>query len=278
MTIRFDGQVAVVTGSGRGLGAAYAKVLAERGAYVLIHDAGVTLNGRGADPEVADAMVHTITSTGGAAVPCYENIESRAGCQRVIEIALQAFGRLDILIHNAGWITYTPVVEMTPELLERILKVQIEAPFWLSQAAFPIMQRQRYGRIVFTTSGRAMFQKDALSELSGYAIGKMGQLGLMNVLATMGKDFNIRVNAISPVAATRMLRRPVGSQEMRPEQVAPGVVFLASSSCTFSGAILQAGNGKFAAARVVSSPGVDFGIEATTPEAIAERWDSITGA
>jgi hypothetical protein len=106
----------------------------------------------------------------------------------------------------------------------------------------------------------------------------MGQLGLMNVLAAMGEEINICANGISPVAATRMLRRQVAPQELQPEQVAPGVVFLASSRCTFSGAILQAGNGKFALAHMVSSPSVDFGVEATTPEAIVERWDAITGA
>src|SRR5579872_1911549 len=202
--IRFDGQVAIITGSGRGLGAAYARLFAERGASIIVHDAGVSLDGTGFDPAVADAVVHDITAMGGKAVPCYENIESREGCQRLIEVALREFGRLDILINNAGWITYTPLEDMTPVLLEHIISVQIAAPFWLCQAAFPIMQRQQYGRVIFTTSGRAMFMEHALPELTGYALGKMAQLGLMNALAVTGEAEGIYVNAVSPVAATRM--------------------------------------------------------------------------
>lgn len=274
--IRFDDQVAIVTGSGRGLGAAYARLLAARGATVVVHDAGVTLDGTGFDPHVADTIVHEITSAGGKAIACYENIEFQEGCQRLIETALHHFSRLDILINNAGWISFTPLEEMTSALLERIIAIQITAPFWLSQAAFPIMKQQHYGRIIFTTSGRGMFLEHALPELTGYAIGKMAQLGLMNTLAVNGAEWGIRVNTISPVAATRMFRSPVAAQELRPEHVAPGVIFLASSYCHQSGCILQASNGHFATAQWHTSPGVDFGMIAATPENIAEQWDKIT--
>jgi|SRR5579875_439363 NAD(P)-dependent dehydrogenase (short-subunit alcohol dehydrogenase family) len=277
MPIRFDGEVAIVTGSGRGLGKAYVALLAARGASVIVHDAGVALDGAGFDPNIANAVVQEITTAGGKAVPCYENIETSDGCQRLIDTALSHFGRLDILIHNAGWISFTPLEEMTPELLQRILNIQVIAPFLLSQAAFPIMQSQRYGRIIFTTSGRAMFMEDALPDLSGYATGKMAQLGLMNAVAVAGEPHGIRVNAISPVAATRMFRSSVAPGTLRPEQVAPGVIFLASSQCVFSGVILQAGNGHFAVARWQRSAGVEFRGADITPEDIAERWDSIAG-
>ncbi len=273
MTIRFDEQVAVITGSGRGLGAAYAKLLAQRGASVVVHDAGVALDGRGFDPNVADSVVHEITKDGGRAIASYENIESREGCQRVIDTTLTRFGRLDILIHNAGWITFTLLEDMTPHLLERILQIQVKAPFWLSQAAFPSMKQQHYGRIIFTTSGRAMFPEFALPTLTGYAIGKMAQLGLMNALAADGVSDGIHVNAISPVAATRMFQSAVPAQELRPEQVAPGVAFLASSYCNVSGVILQAGNGHFSTVRWNKSEEVDFGFEVATPEDIADKWD-----
>jgi NAD(P)-dependent dehydrogenase (short-subunit alcohol dehydrogenase family) len=278
MLIRFDNQVAITTGSGRGLGAAYAHLLAERGSSVVVHDAGVSLDGTGSDPSVAGAVVHEITTAGGTAIPCYENIESREGCRSLIEIALTQFGRLDILINNAGWITFTPLKDMAPELLQRIINIQIASPFWLSQAAFPIMQRQHYGRVIFTTSGRAMFMEDALPELTGYAIGKMAQLGLMNALAVTGEPHSIRVNAISPVAATRMFRSPTIPQELRPEQVAPGVAFLASSQCDFSRVILQAGNGHFSIAQWQRSTGIDFGGTVATPEEIEDQWGIIRGA
>lgn len=278
MTIRFDGQVAIITGSGRGLGAAYARLLAERGACIVVHDAGVTLSGTGFDPGVADAVVREITAANGKAVPYYENIEARDGCQRLIDVALREFGRLDILINNAGWIAYTSLEDMTAALLERIIAIQIAAPFWLSQAAFPVMQQQRYGRIIFTTSGRAMFKEHALPELTGYAIGKMAQIGLMNALAAAGAEAGICVNAISPVAATRMFRSAVAPQELRPEQVAPGVAFLASSQCNFSGVVLQAGNGHFSTAQWQRSAGIDFGETVATPEVIADQWSAIASS
>src|SRR5947209_14266537 len=131
MTVRFDGQVAIVTGSGRGLGKAYVTLLTGRGASVVVHDAGVALDGTGFDPSIANAVVQEIIAAGGKAVPCYENIETHEGCLRLIDTALSQFSRLDILIHNAGWITFTPLEEMTPELLERVLYIQVKATFCL---------------------------------------------------------------------------------------------------------------------------------------------------
>ncbi len=277
MAMNFNGQVAVVTGSGRGLGKAYVRLLAGRGASIVVHDAGVALDGTGFDPSIANGVVQEIVAKGGKAVPCHENIETQDGCLRLIDTAHSHFGRLDILIHNAGWISFTPLEDMTPELLQRILNIQVVAPFLLSQAAFSIMQRQHYGRIIFTTSGRAMFMEDALPDLSGYAIGKMAQLGLMNALAVAGEPHGIHANAISPVAATRMFRSSAAPGTLRPEQVAPGVAFLASSQCDFSGVILQAGNGHFTVARWQRSAGVDFGGADITPEDIAGQWGEIMG-
>ena len=274
--IRFDDQVAVVTGSGRGLGEAYASLLATRGARVVVHDAGVTRDGQGLDPAIADNVVRKITGAGGIAVPCYENIETREGCQRVIETALEHFGRLDILLSNAGWISRTPLQEMTPELLERTINIQIAAPLWLAQAAFPTMKRQQYGRIVLTTSGRALWAEHTWPELIGYAIGKSAQVGLMNGLAADGASAGICVNLISPVAATRIYTQSVAPGELRPEQVAPGVAFLASRQCNVSGIILRAGDGHFSIMRWQVGPEVDFGAEQATPENIAEKWELLS--
>ena len=263
--IRFDNQVAVVTGSGRGLGEAYARLLAERGASVVVHDAGVTLEGQGFDASVADSVVNKIIAAGGHAVACYENLETREGCQRVIACALEKFGRLDILVNNAGWVDRTPLEEITSDLLTRILDIQIDAPLWLAQAALPTMKQQQYGREVLTEGARP--------ELSGYTIGKAAQIGLMNALVTNGAGMDIRVNIISPVAATRIFTGSVASGALRPEQVAPGVAFLASSSCNVSGIILRASNGHFSTMHWQTGPEVDFGAVAATPEIIAEKWD-----
>jgi NAD(P)-dependent dehydrogenase (short-subunit alcohol dehydrogenase family) len=274
--IRFDGQVALVTGSGRGLGKAYVRLLAERGARVVVHDAGVTLEGQGFDPSVADGVVSKIIAAGGSAIACYENLETRTGCQRVVECALEHFGRLDILVSNAGWIARTPLEEMTPELLTRILDIHVAAPLWLAQTALPIMKQQQYGRVVLTSSGIGLRTEGDRPELSGYAIGKSAQLGLMNALTANGTGANIHVNIISPVAATRVFTSNVTPGELSPEQVAPGAAFLASSSCTVSGMILRASDGHFSTMRWQVGPEVDFGTEAATPETIVEQWELLS--
>lgn len=272
--IRFDGQVAIATGSGRGLGAAYARLLAARGAAVVVHDAGVGADGSGSDPAVADAVVGEIVAAGGTAVAAYENLESETGCRELVASAIDRFGRVDILIHNAGLLAYTPVEESDARAWERLRKVGIDAPLLLSAAAFPHMKRQGYGRVVVTTSGRAMSLDAAQPGLAAYAMGKMAQLGLMNVLAVEGAPFGIRANAISPVAATRLLQRAVAPGEMAPEQVAPAVAFLVSRQCDFSGMVVRAAAGRFSIARWTFNEGIDLGA-APTPEAIAEQWHAI---
>jgi NAD(P)-dependent dehydrogenase (short-subunit alcohol dehydrogenase family) len=141
----------------------------------------------------------------------------------VVECALEHFGRLDILVSNAGWIDRTPLEQVMPDLLARILAIQIAAPLWLTQAALPVMKQQRYGRIVLTSSGIGLWTEGDRPELSGYAIGKAAQLGLMNALTANAAGEDIRVNIISPVAATRVYTGQVTPGELRPEQIAPGV-------------------------------------------------------
>ncbi|MBV7336152.1 SDR family NAD(P)-dependent oxidoreductase [Chloroflexi bacterium TSY] len=268
--IRFDNQVAVITGSGRGLGAAYAKLLAERGAAVVVHDAGVRSDGAGTDTEVADAVVHQIRANGGRAVSNYVLLDSRTACIGVINTAIEHFGRIDILIHNAGIVLFTPLEEIDETHLQRMTDIHITAPLWLAQAAFPYMQDNEYGRIVLTTSGRARTVEDATPDLITYAMGKMAQVGLMNGLGAAGAIHNIYVNAISPVAATRMLQRPVPDGTFTAEQVAPAVAYLASSDCQISGLIVRAGNRNFSTTGWRTSEMVQLDEEMLTPEAIAE--------
>lgn len=278
--IRLDDQVAIITGSGRGLGAAYARLLADRGARVVIHDAGVSKDGTDSDVAVAADAARSIQEAGGTAFPSTELLDSRENCRRLVETALEQFGRLDVLIHNAGWVAYQSIEELTPDFLRRAISVNVEAPTWLAQAAFPAMKRQNYGRIVLTTSDRAIYRQYALNGLAPYAMGKMAQIGLMNVLAVEGKEHGILVNAICPVAKTRMWGIQDEPEDLRPDQVAPGVLYLASRECQDSGFILRAGNGQFTAARWVERDNVDYpkdlaAIEVSTAEDLAARWRDI---
>lgn len=278
--IRLDNQVAIITGSGRGLGAAYAHLLAERGARVVIHDAGVNKEGTGFDPNVAADAANKICQAGGVAIASDVLLDSRDNCRSLVEMTLEKFDRLDILIHNAGWVAYQSVQELTPDFLHRAISINLEAPTWLAQAAFPIMKRQNYGRIVLTTSDRAIYQQYALRGLAPYAMGKMAQIGLMNVLAVEGKEHSILVNAISPVAKTRMWNVQNEPEDLRPEQVAPGVLYLASGECRESGFILRASNGQFTAARWIERDSVDYplnlaAVESSTAEDLATRWQEI---
>ena len=278
--IRLDDQVAIITGSGRGLGAAYARLLAERGARVVVHDAGVNKDGTGFDPNVAADAARVIQEAGGIAFPSNVILDSRDNCQTLVETTLEKFGRLDILIHNAGWVAYQSVQELTPDFLQRAISINLEAPTWLAQAAFPIMKQQNYGRIVLTASDRAIYKQYALSGLAPYAMGKMAQIGLMNVLAVEGIEHGILVNAISPVAKTRMWNVQDEPEDLRPDQVAPGVLYLASPECRESGFILRASNGQFTAARWIERDNVDYplnlaAVESSTAEDLATRWQEI---
>ena len=276
-TIRFDGQVAVVTGAGRGLGAAYARLLAERGASVVVHDAGVNMDGTGSDPGVAQTVVDAIRAGEGTAEPCVENLMDPSACRRVIELAVDRFGRLDVLINNAGILAWHDLEETADDLWHRMVAVGVTAPFLLARAAFPMMKGQRYGRIVFTTSGRAMYVDAGLPGLSAYSAAKGAQLGLTVALAVEGERHGIRVNAVSPVAATRMLHREVEPGELAPELVAPGVAYLASSACEQSGVVLRASGGRFSVAGFTSGEGVRFGPDPPTIEDVASRWGEIVG-
>jgi NAD(P)-dependent dehydrogenase (short-subunit alcohol dehydrogenase family) len=275
-SIRFDGQVVIVTGAGRGLGAAYARLLAARGGAIIVHDAGVAQDGSGFDPSVADTVVSEITAAGGTAAACYENLEDPTACRRTVEYAVARFGRLDALVHNADLVVFAGIEETAPAVWDRMIAVGVDAPFHLVRAAVPHMRRQGYGRIVLTTSGRAMRVENCLFGLIAYLTAKMAQVGLMVGLAAELHDAGIGVNAISPVAATRVLRR--SAPELAPELVAPGVVFLASSACKISGVVLHAAGGRFSTAWWDRSDGLDLGPTPASPEAIAVRWQQIAGS
>jgi NAD(P)-dependent dehydrogenase (short-subunit alcohol dehydrogenase family) len=269
--IRFDGRAALVTGAGRGLGRAYAKAFAERGAAVVVHDAGVERGGEGGDPSVADSVVEEIRAAGGTAIPAYENLSSEEGCVALVERAARALGSLDIVVNNAGLVVYEEIHE-AHRSWEVMRSVQIDAPFHVSRTAFPLMKRRKYGRLLFTTSGIAMSADDTRPGLSAYCAGKMAQFGLMVVFAAEGREHGILANAISPVAATRVYTRHAKPGELEPEQVAPGVLFLASEECDVTGAVLSAAGGRFSQRRWTAGGIVDFGREPVDPDEVARRW------
>ena len=269
--IRFDDRVILVTGAGRGLGAAYARAFAERGASVVVHDAGVEADGTGGDRSVAEAVAREI---GGVA--SVENLESEEGCRSTVDAALEHFGRIDVVVQNAGLLVWEEL-EDARRSWDLMRRVNVDAPFHVTRAAFPAMKAQGYGRFVFTTSGRAMSVERTRAGLAAYAVGKMAHFALMIVTAREGEPHGVLANAVAPAAATRMLTRAVEPGELEPEQVTPGVLFLASERCTFSGRVLEAAGGAFDVARWMSSEDVDFGREPVEPEAIADRWPEIEG-
>ncbi len=270
--IRFDGQSVLVTGSGRGLGAAYARAFAERGASVVVHDAGLALDGSGGDRAIADAVVAEIVGAGGTAVASYEDLRSQDGCQAVVAGVLAAFGRLDAVVHNAGLLVFEPL-EQAERSWGAVLATSIDAAFRITRAAWEPMKAQGHGRLVFTTSSRAMWLKDALVGSAAYCTGKMGAFGLMLVAAAEGAPHGIRANAIAPVAETRMLQRHAEPGELAPELVAPAVLYLASDRCDVTGVVVLAAGGTFGTVAWQAANEIDC----ATPEEIADRWHELEG-
>lgn len=278
--IDFSQRVALVTGAGRGLGFAYARALSKRGATVVVQDSGTSANGEGWDPTIADKAATKIVAAGGRAIAACHAIASRSDCTTLVEKIGRDHGRLDILIHNAGWVGYQAIEALEPDFLDRMVRLGIDTPLWLAQAAWPIMRRQRFGRILLTTSDVAIYPEYAQEGLAAYAAAKMATIGIVNTLALEGRSQGISVNAISPVAKTRMWGVEDEPDELRPDAVSPGVLYLVSPECDASGWILRAANGQFVATRALEAAGVAYprdlvAMAASTPEDIAAAWERI---
>lgn len=276
----FNDQTAIITGGARGLGFAYAQELAKRGVRVLIQDSGTNVDGCGDDPTIVQKAAEKLRAQGYSVRAVETTINTREGCHALVQEAIDTFGRVDILIHNAGWVGYQSITELTPEFLQRAVAVQMEAPIWLTQAVWPQMQQQNYGRIVLTTSCRAIYPEYAKPGLTAYAVTKLSQIGLMNVLANESRQIGIEINAVSPVARTRMWGADREPLDLKPESVVPGVVYLASSECHESAWILRASNGQFHGIRWQEGAEVDYpldikGQNCQTAEEVAEKWKKI---
>ncbi len=274
-TIRFDNRVAVITGAGGGLGRAHALLLAARGAKVVVNDLGGTLNGAGGNNAAADKVVAEIKAAGGEAIPSYDNIASPEGARSLIEAAVKGYGRIDVLINNAGILRDKSLAKMEAADFASVVAVHLMGSAWCSQAALGHMQGQGYGRIVMTTSAAGLYGNFGQTN---YGAAKLGLVGLMNSLKLEGRKYGILVNTIAPVALTRMTQDlPFAAmiKEASPERVSAAVAFLASEACEFSGEVVAAGAGYFARVRIMESQGVHLPLAEVSPESFAANWDQI---
>jgi NAD(P)-dependent dehydrogenase (short-subunit alcohol dehydrogenase family) len=268
----FDGRVAVVTGAGRGLGRAYALLLASRGAKVVVNDPGGSLTGDGADSGPAKEVVDEITAAGGEAVACTESVATAEGGRAIVQAALDHYGRIDILIHNAGIVRSASLKEMTYEDFDAVLDVHLRGAFHVVRAAFPLMCEAGYGRIVLTSSIGGLYGNH---RVAGYGAAKAGMIGLSNVVALEGAAEGVKCNIIVPGAVTRMAEGIDTSvyPPMEPELVAPVVGWLAHESCSVTGEMLVSIAGRVARAFVAETPGVYR--PSWSIEQVGERIDDI---
>jgi NAD(P)-dependent dehydrogenase (short-subunit alcohol dehydrogenase family) len=272
---RFDGRVAVVTGAGRGLGRAYARLLAARGAAVVVNDLGGSMEGDGADAGPASSVAAEIAAAGGKATADTNDVATVAGADALVMQAVERFGRLDVLINNAGIIRWAGFPAADAANLAQHLAVHVGGSFNTTRAAWPVMVEQGYGRIVMTTSS-GMF---GLPTNLSYATAKAAVIGLTRSLATAGARRGIKANLIAPGAMTRMAGPPpegdTPAPELSPDLVAPMAAFLAHEACPVSGEIYAAGFGRFARVFIASTPGYVHAAPDPTIEDVAGHWAAI---
>jgi NAD(P)-dependent dehydrogenase (short-subunit alcohol dehydrogenase family) len=276
-TYGFDGRVAVVTGAGRGIGRGYAQLLGKLGAKVVVNDLGSTKEGVGSDAGPADQVAAEISQAGGAAIADTNDISTVDGSQALIDAAVAKFGRIDIVINNAGNVRWADLPEIDVDVIESHLSVHTKGSFNTTRAAWPHMLEQDYGRIVMTGS-TGMF---GLPGNIGYATAKASFIGMAKSMTISARKRNIKINVILPNAATRMGGpdddgTQAGPPQMEPELVAPMAAYLAHEACTVSGELYVAGAGRFSRIFVAATEGyVHSGAGTPTIEDVAEHWDAI---
>ena len=252
---RFDGRVAVITGAGRGLGREYARLLGSKGARVVVNDPGASVTGEGVDAGPAQEVVREIKALGGDAIACTESVATPEGGKAIIAAALDRYGRIDILIHNAGNVRYGSLEELTQEDFEAVVRVHLMGAFHVVRPAFPVMCKAGYGRIVLTSSIGGLY---GTHNVVNYGVSKAAMIGLNNVVAIEGAAQGVKCNIIAPGAVTRMAEGLDTSQypPMGPELVAPVVGWLAHESCSITGEMLISMGGRVARALIAETQGV----------------------
>jgi len=272
--IRFDGQVAVITGAGGGLGRTYALDLARRGARVVVNDLGGSRDGTGQAAAPADQVVDEIKAMGGQAVANYDNVTSAEGGEKIIQTALEAFGTVDILINNAGILRDKSFVKMEPENWQAVLDVHLNGAYHVTRPAFKLMREKGYGRVIMTTSAAGLYGNFGQTN---YSAAKMGLVGLMNAIKLEGAKYDIKVNTVAPLAASRLtedIMPPDLLEKMKPEYVSPIVLYLCSTRCKESGYIYNAGMNVFNRAAMVTGPGTSIG-DGVNPPSAEEVFDHL---
>ena len=273
MTVSFADQVAIVTGAGGGLGRCHALELARRGAKVVVNDLGGAMDGSGGSSAAAEAVVAEIKAMGGEALANGGSVSDRAGAQSMGDDAMNAWGRVDVLINNAGILRDKSFSKMTMDDFDMVVNVHLLGAAYCSHAVWPVMREQNYGRILMTTSPTGLYGNFGQTN---YGAAKLGQVGLMNSLKIEGAKNNIHTNTIAPVAATRMTENLMPDevlQKLGPELVTPAALFLVSTDAP-NGVILQAQGGTFSLAGIFENDGVNIGVDATV-EDIAANYETI---
>jgi NAD(P)-dependent dehydrogenase (short-subunit alcohol dehydrogenase family) len=272
--ITFDEQVAVVTGAGHGLGRSHALALAERGARVVVNDLGGARDGTGSSSGAAEAVVSEIEAAGGEAMPSDASVTDPDGVAAMVSAALERWGRIDILVNNAGILRDKSFAKMALDDFEAVVDVHLVGSAICTHAVWPHMRERSYGRIVMTSSSSGLYGNFGQAN---YGAAKLGLVGLMKTLAIEGANYDIRVNALAPVAHTRMTDELLPDEAkalLRPEEVTPGVLALVAPEAP-NGTVLAAGAGGYAVARIVETEGIWLAEGDRTPEAILRRWDEI---
>jgi len=273
--ITFDGRVAIVTGAGGGLGRTYALELARRGARVVVNDLGGAVDGTGSSESAADRVVSEIKDAGGEAVANYDSVSTPEGGAAIVQSAIDGFGTVDIVVNNAGILRDRSFANMELAEIEAVIEVHLKGAFYVSQPAFKVMKEKGYGRFVFTSSNAGLFGNFGQAN---YGAAKAGLAGLSNVLAIEGAKYNIKSNAIAPIAKTRMTEDLLGpfADMVQPEQVTPMVVYLCSEANEHSHEIFTAGGGRYGLIAIVTNNGwVAGGGEVPSVEDIADHLDEI---
>jgi NAD(P)-dependent dehydrogenase (short-subunit alcohol dehydrogenase family) len=274
--LRFDDRVAIITGAGGGLGKSHALLLASRGAAIVVNDLGGNPDGTGSGQTMAEITVKEIEQAGGRAIPNYDSVSTPEGGKAIVQAALGEYGRVDIVINNAGILRDKSFAKLAPSDLDAVLDVHLRGAFFVTQPAFAAMKDQQYGRIIVTASAAGVFGNFGQTN---YGAAKMGLVGLSNVLAVEGAKYNITSNVIAPLARTRLTEDLLGpfGEKLKPEQISGLVAYLVSEECTLSHEIFSVGGGRVARVFVGLVPGWFGGVDSVpSPEQVREHIDEIS--